>query len=396
MDEHEERWQEKSPGAGRKREKKMMQKKRHAWIEKLVRRNIRDLVPYRSARDEAQTGLLLDANENSFGSVVSQQTAFSEASLPLHRYPDPSQKALREALSSFLGVRREEIFAGVGSDEAIDLLLRVFCEPGQEKVVILEPTYGMYEVAARINNLEVATCLLDDAFQIDLGQVKRHLSSGAKMIFCCSPNNPTGNLLDPSALLELCRIFHGIVVVDEAYIDFSCSDSLIRWIHDLPNLVILRTFSKAWGLASVRLGLAIAQEQVISYLFKIKAPYNLNLLTSCVALEALKAQGKMREMVREIVKERERLSHELMKIPGVERVFPSEANFVLIRCRGGTEVQRRLAEQGIVVRDRSTQPKLKDCLRITVGTPEQNDFLLQALQEVMSPGARETSQEEHE
>ncbi len=345
-------------------------------IELLVRPNIKSLKPYRAARHEYSSGILLDANENSFGSVIS----FDD--VELNRYPDPLQGQLRSKLASLYGVQTENIFVGVGSDEAIDLLIRVFCEPGKDSIVILEPTYGMYRVAASINNVAVRSVLLTDDFQIDVETVERTVDPTTKMIFCCSPNNPTANLLRKEDILTLARTNSAIVVVDEAYVDFSSERSLVEEIQYVPNLVVLRTLSKAWGLAALRLGAAIAQPTLISYLLKIKAPYNINALTSHEALRALENLSAMRATIAEILMERQRLAQALADVEYIERVFPSEANFLLARVERARSVYEQLIQRGIIVRDRSAEPKLAGCLRITVGTPEQNDALIAALKDI--------------
>jgi len=342
-------------------------------IEDLIRPNIRALKPYRSARHDFTSGILLDANENSFGSVLQLD------GLELNRYPDPFQVPLRAKLAHLHGVGVENAFVGVGSDEVIDLLLRIFCEPTRDSIVIVEPTYGMYRVAADINNIRVRTSLLTDDFQIDIASVRDESRNNTKIIFCCSPNNPTGNVLRHEDILSICRHTPAIVVVDEAYHDFAGSESLIRSVASTPNLVVLRTLSKAWGLAGIRLGYCVASPVIISYLMKVKAPYNINVLTSHEALKALEDVDRVRRTASAVVQERERLAQALKEIPYVTKVFPSEANFVLIRCTRATLVYRRLAEQGIIVRDRTSEPKLQDCLRITVGTPTQDEQLIEAM-----------------
>jgi len=342
-------------------------------IENLIRPNIRRLKPYRSARHDFTSGILLDANENAFGSAITVDA------LSLNRYPDPYQRDLRNALAKLYDVSLENLFAGVGSDEVIDLLIRIFCEPQFDSLLLLEPTYGVYRVAADVNNVQVLSCLLDDDFQIDLAAVKRHLTGSTKILFCCSPNNPTGNLLRRDDILALCQSTQAIVVVDEAYADFAMSPSLIADVARVPNLVVLRTLSKAWGLAAIRLGYAIAHPLVVSYLLKIKAPYSINILTSTEALRALENKEYVQNTVTLTIEERERLRSALTRLPVVQRVFPSDANFLLVRFTHARAVYEALAQRGIIVRDRSTEPKLTECLRISVGTPEQNDSLLTAL-----------------
>jgi histidinol-phosphate aminotransferase len=264
----------------------------------------------------------------------------------------------------------------------IDLLLRIFCEPQKDAALILEPTYGMYRVAANINNVRVDSCLLTDEFQIDVEAVKQRTKGDTKVIFCCSPINPTGNLLNRADILSLCAQTSAIVVADEAYADFAQAESLISAVGRFPNLVVLRTLSKAWGLAAIRLGYAIAHPQIISYLMKVKAPYNINVLTSTEALKALDNTEHVKRSVTSVVTERQRLVRELSTFRSVRKVFASDANFLLVRCIDARSLYRQLAQRGIIVRDRSFEPKLENCLRISVGTPEQNDLLLNALKEL--------------
>lgn len=345
-------------------------------IEKLVRPNIKALKPYRSARQDYSSGILLDANENSFGSAI----AFDGVSL--NRYPDPFQTALRTKLAALHKAQMENMFVGVGSDEVIDLLIRLFCEPVSDSVLILEPTYGMYRVAATINNVPIRSCLLDDDFQIDLAAALRSVAPNTKMIFCCSPNNPTANRLRTKDILQLCNKTNTMVVVDEAYFDFAEGVSLSMLVNDIPNLVVLRTLSKAWGLAGIRLGYGIAHPTVISYLMKIKPPYNINALTSIEALKALDNVELVEQRITTIIIERKRLAAALADVSVVQTVFPSDANFLLVRCTDAAAVYRHLVQRGIIVRDRSAEPKLENCLRITVGTPEQNNILIQTMKEL--------------
>lgn len=346
-------------------------------IENLVRPNIKALKPYRAARHDHASGILLDANENSFGS------ALTTSGLELNRYPDPFQRELRSRLAGLYGVQAEHIFTGVGSDEPIDLLIRIFCEPASDSILVIEPTYGMYRVAAGINNVAVRTVLLDDDFQIDVSAVLKAVHEKTKIIFCCSPNNPTANLLRRADILALCSQVNAIVVVDEAYLDFAESPSLSDQVHAVPNLVILRTLSKAWGLAGIRLGCAIADPSIISYLLKIKSPYNINALTGATALKALEFRDRVQQTTATILAERKRLADALRSVSSVRHVFPSDANFLLIRCDDAATIYSRLVQKGIIVRDRSSEPKLSNCLRITVGTPEQNDLLINSMKELL-------------
>lgn len=344
-------------------------------LESLIRPNIRNLRPYRSARHDFLSGVLLDANENPFGSAI------AVGGLSLNRYPDPYQRDLRTALAGLHGVQMENVFVGVGSDEVIDLLLRIFCEPRSDSVMILEPTYGVYRVAADVNNVAIQSCLLNDEFQIDVAAAKSTMTPSTKLLFCCSPNNPTANILRREDILDLAASTQSVVIVDEAYADYARVPSLVSDIARVPNLIVLRTLSKAWGLAAIRLGYAVAHPTVISYLMKVKAPYSINVLTSTEALRALKDTSHVERTVVSTQAEREKLRKRLSEFSFVERVFPSDANFLLVRFRDARAVYEFLKLRGIIVRDRSTEPKLAGCLRISVGTPEQNEQLLTTLNE---------------
>lgn len=348
-------------------------------IQELVRKNIRNLKPYTSARDIYSRGILLDANENSFGSVleITGET--------LNRYPDPHQMSMREWLGAYLGIPYQKLFFGVGSDEIIDLLIRIFCEPGKDSIMILEPTYGMYKVAADINDIRSETVLLNDNFDIDTEAVINSWNNKIKLIFLCSPNNPTANLLNKTSIKKLLQKTKSIIVVDEAYIDFAGDDnSCIDISNEFPNLVILRTFSKAWGLAGIRLGYCICDEEIINYLFKIKAPYNINSLTRKAFHEAFSNSGRKDEFISSILAEKQYLIKELNKIKNIEKLFPSDTNYILIKIKDASSIQKLLAEAGIIIRDRSSQPGLENCLRITVGTHEQNKQLLDLLHNVLN------------
>lgn len=344
-------------------------------IESLICPNIRTLKPYHSARQDFLSGILLDANENSFGSAIETD------GLTLNRYPDPYQRELRNALAEMNGVPEENIFVGVGSDEVIDLLVRIFCKPEHDSVIIMEPTYGMYRVAAVIQNVEVRSCLLTENFHIDLDSIKRTVDKSTKLIFCCSPNNPTANMLHASDILGLCEL-GAIVIVDEAYIDFAQTDSLGKQVFLHSNLVVMRTLSKAWGLAGIRLGYCIAHPLIVSYLMKIKLPYNINALTSAIALRALNKISEVNRRVTVIIQERQWLSSELRKLSYVKHVFPSDANFLLVRCLDANILYQGLVSKGIIVRNRSSEPRLQNCLRITVGTRKENEMLIEAIREI--------------
>jgi histidinol-phosphate aminotransferase len=348
-------------------------------IQKLIRKNIRNLKPYTSARDLYSKGILMDANENSFGSVVELEGE------SLNRYPDPHQLSMRKKLGEYLGVPSQKLFFGVGSDEIIDLLIRIFCEPAKDSIMILEPTYGMYKVSADINDVRSETVLLNNDFNIDTEAVLNNWNSNIKIIFLCSPNNPTANLLDKASIKKLLQNLNSILVIDEAYIDFAVNEnSCVDLINEYPNLVILRTFSKAWGLAGIRLGYCIGNEEIINYLFKVKAPYNINSLTRKVFDESFSNISKKDDFVSAILAEKEFIMNELSKIKNVEHIFPSDTNYFLIRIQNASSIQRELAEAGMIIRDRSGQPNLENCLRITVGTRSQNIKLIELLKTALN------------
>jgi histidinol-phosphate aminotransferase len=329
----------------------------------LVRPHLLDLQPYSSARDEfdqsvtgKQEYVYLDANENPFGGGY-------------NRYPDPHQRELKKLISGIKNIPEDQIFLGNGSDEAIDLIIRLFCGEG-DTVIIPSPTYGMYEVSAKINNIKLKKILLHEDFRLT------EIDSNGKIIFLCSPNNPTGNLLDVQSVLEK---FKGIVVVDEAYIDFTSNPSFINRIHEYPNLIVLQTFSKAWGLAGLRLGMAFACREIIALIDKIKPPYNISSATQQIALEQLRNKDQKDEWVRLILSERDRVATLLRNLKPVKKVFDSEANFLLVRIDDARNVYNKLIGDHIVVRDRSNVKLCEDCLRITIGSFEENERLLEAL-----------------
>ncbi|MFY7795065.1 MAG: histidinol-phosphate transaminase [Chitinophagaceae bacterium] len=341
-------------------------------IHRIIRPNIKDLVPYSSARDEftGEAKVFLDANENSLGSPLLKW---------YNRYPDPHQQALKEKLSHIKGIDPAHIFLGNGSDEAIDILYRAFCEPGRHNVIVCPPTYGMYEVSAHINDVAVRKVPLTEVFQLDLEALEAAVDADTRIIWICSPNNPTGNSLDRGDIEMILNNFDGIVVVDEAYINFSRHRSFIPDLADYPNLVILQTLSKAWGLAALRVGMSFASADIIGIMNRIKPPYNINEAAQQLASEALEEVEQVNEMIRILVAERDRLAAALKQHPLVQHVYPSDANFLLVKVNGGRKVYDFLLTQGIVVRDRSTTPGCADCIRITVGTPTENELLLRAL-----------------
>ena len=337
-------------------------------INPLVRPNILKLVPYSSARSEfkGQADIFLDANENPFDNGV-------------NRYPDPLQKALKARISELKHIPAEQIFLGNGSDEAIDLLVRIFCEPGTDHILILPPTYGMYQVAADIAGVEVREVSLTPDFQPDIPAILSAANAHSKILFLCSPNNPTGNDLPIQSIRALAASFPGIVVVDEAYIDFSSQPSASTFLPEFPNLVVLQTFSKAWGMAGIRLGMAYASKQIIDLFNKVKPPYNINQLTQQHALEALQDTSRKDQMVHVLLEERDKMIKILQTIPYVQYIFPTSANFVLVRVESPNTLYDFLVKQGIIVRNRNNVHLCFGSLRITIGTPEENQTLLEAL-----------------
>jgi histidinol-phosphate aminotransferase len=345
-------------------------------IESLVRENIRNLTPYRSARDDYDSGTLLDANENSYGSTV-------QNSLQLHRYPSPTHDALRKKIAEYRGVDFENIFLGVGSDEPIDLLMRIFCDPGKDSILITPPTYGMYKVAANINNVGIKKVLLTEKFQLKPDEILKEADEQTKILFLCSPNNPTANDLKRTDLLKLTAGFPGIVVVDEAYIDFSKQESMAEVVQQYPNLVVLQTLSKAFGLAGIRLGIAIANPEIISYMLRVKAPYNINKLTADAALRAFDNKDLLKFNIDAIRNERKYVAEQLEMSDTVEKVYPSNANFLLFKIPNAQLVYKKLAEKGVIIRYRGNEPLCEDCLRVTIGTPDENVRFLKTLKKVL-------------
>ncbi|MFN6944118.1 MAG: histidinol-phosphate transaminase [Cytophagaceae bacterium] len=343
-------------------------------LDKILRNNIKKVEPYSSARDEykGSEGIFLDANENSFGSVTEP---------PFHRYPDPLQRDLKEVIASVKRTDVNKIFLGNGSDEPIDLLIRMVCEPKSDNIIIMPPTYGMYQVSAAINDVGVKKVNLSEDFQIMTRAVLDAVDGQTKIIFVCSPNNPTGNSMRIKDIEELLNKFAGIVVVDEAYIDFSNDRGFLSRLSEFPNLVILQTFSKAWGMAALRLGMAFASEEIIKVLNKIKPPYNINGATQNIAIEGLRKVLSKEMRVEQILTSREHLKESLQNLPVVIKVYPSDANFLLVKTTGGKAVYEFLITKKIITRDRSSVSLCEGCLRITVGTPEENDALVNALKE---------------
>lgn len=337
-------------------------------IQSLLRENIKNLKPYSTARDEFQgtAEVYLDANENPF------PTAYN-------RYPDPLQKKVKQRISALKGIAAAKIFLGNGSDEPIDLIIRAFCEPGRDAILITEPTYGMYAVCAGINNVTVKRVTLNSNFDLNVPAIKQALDSSIKIIFLCSPNNPSGNLLSKEKITELITSIDCLVVIDEAYIDFANDSGFLPSLNQYPNLIVLQTFSKAWGLAGLRLGMAFASEEIISVLNKIKYPYNINVLTQQVALEKLSSVEEKNKQVRAILDQRIFLIQELQTLSIVLHIYPTDANFVLVKMKDAHYVYNQLIKHGIIVRNRSTVTLCADCLRITVGTTEENKKLIETL-----------------
>ena len=339
-------------------------------LEELVRPNVWRMQPYSSARNEFQgnASVFLDANENPWNE-------------PINRYPDPLQRQVKARLSQLKGVEPRSIFLGNGSDEAIDLVIRAFCEPKADNIVTITPSYGMYEVAAETNDVECRKVALDERFDLDVAALWAAVDAHTKVIYLCSPNNPSGNSLNREAIYQLLRGFEGLVVVDEAYIDFSSQPSFLAELSQYPNLIVLQTFSKAWGAAAIRLGMAFADPAIIEMLNKIKYPYNINLLVQNKALELMENEAEMRQEVKAILAERMRMAKLLSEAPFGFEVFPSDANFLLVRVGDADRLYKALVDRGIIVRNRNRVLKCQGCLRITIGLPAENDLLLRALSE---------------
>ena len=336
-------------------------------IQQLVRENIRRLKPYSCARSEfkGEASVYLDANENPLNA-------------PYNRYPDPLQEALKVKIAGLKGVRPSQIMLGVGSDEPIDLAIRIFCEPRQDNIVAIDPTYGMYRVCADVNHVAYRNVLLNADFTLDADRLLAATDEHTKLIFLCSPNNPTGNLLARDAIKRIVTQFPGIVALDEAYVDFSAEPSWLKTLDDYPNLLVLQTFSKAWGLASVRCGMAFASEEIIAYFNKVKYPYNINLLTQDFVSSQLDREANKNAWVTELLARRDTLATQLAAIPWVEKVYPSDANFLLVKVPDADALYAALVLRGIIVRNRHTVSLCAGCLRITVGTQAENDALLDA------------------
>ena len=338
----------------------------------LVRDNIRNLKPYSSARDEfkGEANIFLDANENSLGSPLLKW---------YNRYPDPMQWKIKEKLSVIKQVPIDQIFLGNGSDEPIDLLFRCFCEPGVDEVIVFPPTYGMYEVSANINNVHLSKVPLTKEFHLDLEALESAIKPHTKIIWICSPNNPSGNSIHRQDIDMVLNNFDGLVVVDEAYINFSRQKSLVADLADYPNLVVLQTLSKAWGLAGLRVGMAFASAEIVGYLNKVKPPYNISEPVQELALKALDEIGQVNDMILQLVEARKQIEQDFVKSPQVVKIFPSDANFLLVEFTQARGMYDYLVGKGIVVRDRSNVLLCDNCLRITVGTDAENLKLVEAI-----------------
>lgn len=338
-------------------------------LQQLVRKNVWNMKAYSSARDEfkGEASVFLDANENPLNSRY-------------NRYPDPLQWKLKEKIAKVKDIEPEKIFLGNGSDEPIDLVIRIFCEPRIDNIVAIDPTYGMYQVCADVNDVEYRKVLLNENFDLDAQALLEKIDSNTKIVFLCSPNNPTGNLLNRKEIEKILNSFDGIVIVDEAYIDFA---SEATWLGDLdkyPNLIVLQTFSKAWGLAAVRLGMAFASLDIIKLFNKVKYPYNVNILTQNFVSEELDKLELRKEWISILLKGRDYLKAELPKLPFVEKIYPTDANFLLVKVTDANGLYKQLADKGVIVRNRNSVSLCAGCLRITVGTDEENKTLIEALQ----------------
>ncbi|SKB31581.1 histidinol-phosphate aminotransferase [Salegentibacter holothuriorum] len=342
-------------------------------INNLVRPNVAGLKPYSSARDEYQsTGsemVFLDANENPFQTDV-------------NRYPDPQQRSLKAELAKIKNVSTEHILLGNGSDEVLDLMFRAFCEPAKDNVITLPPTYGMYKVLANINNIENSEVLLNSDFEPNVDKILNSVDQNTKIIFLCSPNNPTGNSFSAEKIIHILENFNGLVIIDEAYIDFSSEESWLIKLEQYQNLIVTQTLSKAFGMAGIRLGICYASVEIIEILNKIKPPYNVNELTQLRALDRVLNKGKVDSEISDLLKERALLSEALVEVNFIEKIYPSDANFILVKVDDANKRYEQLLEKGIVIRNRTTQPLCENTLRFTVGTGEENEKLLEALKNI--------------
>jgi len=336
-------------------------------LEQLVRQNIATMAPYSTARDEYQgdIGIYMDANENPYDNGV-------------NRYPDPRQKALKERIAEIRGVSSENIFIGNGSDEAIDLVFRVFCDPRKDNVVAITPSYGMYSVAAATNDVEMREVLLGENFELSSKAILETVDGNTKAVFLCSPNNPSGNLLDRAEIEKILGSFDGVVVIDEAYIDFAECEGFVARLPEYEKLIVLQTLSKAWAMAGLRVGLAFADKRITDLFTRVKYPYNINVVTQKTVIDML--QQEVTAQVHELVEQRKTVIDGLSKAPAVRHIYPSDANFILVKVNEPTVIYNKLINNGIIVRDRSRMVRCEGCLRITIGTPEQNSKLIEIMQ----------------
>ncbi len=343
-------------------------------LDKLIRPNIKTLKPYSSARSEytGDASVFLDANENAFGSPLDDD---------FNRYPDPLQLKLKQELSQIKGVPVQNTFIGNGSDEVIDLAFRIFCEPGKSNVIICPPTYGMYKVCANINDVAIKEVNLTAGFQLDPDRILEVKDKDTRIIFICSPNNPTGNNLNRLDIEMLLNNFQGIVLIDEAYINYSAQKSFIQELTEYENLIVMQTLSKAWGLAALRLGIAFASERIIELFNKVKPPYNINLASQQLGVQALSNISEVNDKIKLTLQQRNLLQQELPKFNFIKKVYSSDTNFILVKTDNADKLYQYLTNKKIIVRNRSMEPLCENCIRITVGTPAENEILLEALKE---------------
>ncbi len=340
-------------------------------LDGLVRKNIKNLKPYSSARSEynGSASIFLDANENSFGSPLPQN---------FNRYPDPLQWQLKEELSKIKGIPLQNIFIGNGSDEVIDLAYRIFCEPGKDNVIVCPPTYGMYRVSGNINDVEIKEAMLTHDFQLNVDAILKKINNNSRLLFICSPNNPTGNNMSRVDVETLINNFPGLVIIDEAYINYSRQKSFLQELTEYKNLIIMQTLSKAWGLAALRLGLCFASEKIIELFNKVKPPYNINKASQQLGIEALSGIDVVNKNIKITVEQRDVLKNKLRLFNFIQKIYPSDSNFILIKTDNADKLYQYLSAKEIIVRNRSKEPLCKNCLRITVGTPAENETLIEA------------------
>ena len=348
-------------------------------LNKLVRENIKNLTPYSSARHEftGKASVFLDANENAFGSPGSSSSG--EAGVRYNRYPDPLQWQLKFQLARIKGVPAENIFVGNGSDEVIDLAYRIFCNPGKDNIIICPPTYGMYEVSANINDVAIKKVNLTADFQLDVEGILNAVDANTKLLFICSPNNPTGNNMNREDVETLLNNFSGIIIIDEAYINYSKQKTFIQELTEYPNLIVMQSLSKAWGLAALRLGLCYASMDIIDLFNKVKPPYNVNEASQQLGLEALQDTTTVNQWIKQVVAEKQLLEQVLRELSFVEKIYPSDANFILVKVKDANALYNHLAANEVIVRNRSKDVNCENCLRITIGTPEENTILINLL-----------------